>query len=117
MRARLHAADTPTAADSGAYGGTGRSAITAALTRQSSGKMSAMLQADSVNYAKARYGPYAENLNHVLQALEGHYLRGYGDRTQDVLKLSPIALLADAEDESQRWLVDHPDRPPTGSPE
>jgi len=29
-----------------------------------------------LNYAKARYGPYAENLNHVLQALEGHYLRG-----------------------------------------
>jgi O-acetyl-ADP-ribose deacetylase (regulator of RNase III) len=62
-----------------------------------------------LSYGKARYGPYAENLNHVLQALEGHYLRGYGDRTQEVLKLSPIVLLPGAEDESQRWLVDHRD--------
>lgn len=44
-----------------------------------------------LNYVKGRYGPYAENLNHALQALEGHYLRGYGDRTQEVRKLSPIS--------------------------
>ena len=62
-----------------------------------------------LSYVKARYGPYADNLNHVLQALEGHYLRGYGDRTQQVLKLSPIALMPGAEDEGQRWLADHPD--------
>jgi O-acetyl-ADP-ribose deacetylase (regulator of RNase III) len=62
-----------------------------------------------LNYAKARYGPYAENLNHVLQALEGHYLRGYGDRTQEVLKLSPIVLMPDSEDEGRQWLDDHPD--------
>lgn len=42
-----------------------------------------------LNYVKAQYGPYAENLNPVLQTLEGHYLRGYGDRTQEVMKLSP----------------------------
>lgn len=41
-------------------------------------------------FAKGIYGPYAENLNHVMQALEGHYLCGYGDRTQRVLDLSPI---------------------------
>lgn len=29
------------------------------------------------------YGPYAENLNHVLQAMDGHYIRGYGDRSRD----------------------------------
>lgn len=63
-----------------------------------------------LSYVKARYGPYADNLNHVLQALEGHYLRGYGDRTQQVLKLSPIALMPGAEDEGQRWLADHPDQ-------
>lgn len=33
------------------------------------------------NYSKGQYGPYAENLNHVLERLEGHYIRGYGDRT------------------------------------
>ncbi len=62
-----------------------------------------------LNYSKARYGPYAENLNHVLQALDGHYLRGYGDRTQQILKLSPITLLPGAEDEGKRWLDNHPD--------
>jgi O-acetyl-ADP-ribose deacetylase (regulator of RNase III) len=62
-----------------------------------------------LNYAKARYGPYAENLNHVLQALEGHYLRGYGDRTQEVLKLSPIVLMSGAADEGRQWLDDHRD--------
>jgi len=62
-----------------------------------------------LKYVKARYGPYADNLNHVLQALEGHYLRGYGDRTQQVLKLSPLTLLPGAEDEGRRWLDDHPD--------
>ncbi|MHB1629790.1 MAG: type II toxin-antitoxin system antitoxin DNA ADP-ribosyl glycohydrolase DarG [Bacilli bacterium] len=29
------------------------------------------------------YGPYAENLNHVLQSMDGHYIRGYGDRSRD----------------------------------
>ncbi len=57
-----------------------------------------------LNFAKARYGPYAENLNPVLQALEGHYLRGYGDRSQEVSRLSPIDLLPGAEDEAYAGL-------------
>lgn len=57
-----------------------------------------------LNYMKARYGPYADNLNHALEPLEGHYLRGYGDRTQQVLKLSPIILMPDAADEAREWI-------------
>lgn len=34
-----------------------------------------------LNFEKNKYGPYAENLNFVLQRLEGHYIRGYGDRS------------------------------------
>ncbi len=30
-------------------------------------------------YAKAPYGPYAENLRHVLNTMEGHFISGYGD--------------------------------------
>ncbi len=30
-------------------------------------------------YAKGLYGPYAENLRHVLTHIEGHFLTGYGD--------------------------------------
>ena len=33
-----------------------------------------------LRYQKDQYGPYADNLHHVLQVLEGHYIRGYGDR-------------------------------------
>lgn len=61
-----------------------------------------------LSYAKGIYGPYAENLNHVLQALEGHYLRGYGDRTRRILDLSPIALVAGAADEAREWLDHYP---------
>jgi O-acetyl-ADP-ribose deacetylase (regulator of RNase III) len=35
-----------------------------------------------LNFVKHTYGPYADNLNHVLQRLNGHYLTGYGDRSQ-----------------------------------
>lgn len=34
-----------------------------------------------LKFEKNQFGPYAENLHHVLQAMEGHYIRGYGDRT------------------------------------
>ena len=32
-----------------------------------------------LKYEAGPYGPYAENLNKVLQAIEGHFTRGYGD--------------------------------------
>lgn len=34
-------------------------------------------------FHKHHYGPYAEELNHVLQRIEGHFIRGYGDRSKD----------------------------------
>jgi O-acetyl-ADP-ribose deacetylase (regulator of RNase III) len=32
-----------------------------------------------LRYVAGPYGPYAENLRHVLQAIEGYYVSGYGD--------------------------------------
>ena len=32
-----------------------------------------------LRFAKAPYGPYAENLRHVLNAIEGHFISGYAD--------------------------------------
>ena len=32
-----------------------------------------------LRYGKGHYGPYAENLNKVLEIMEGHFIRGYGD--------------------------------------
>lgn len=34
-------------------------------------------------FHKHHFGPYAEELNHVLQRIEGHFIRGYGDRSKD----------------------------------
>ncbi|MFP4204126.1 MAG: macro domain-containing protein [Opitutales bacterium] len=36
-----------------------------------------------LNFEKQKYGPYAETLHHVLQRIEGHFIRGYGDRSRD----------------------------------
>ncbi len=42
-----------------------------------------------LRYEKNKYGPYANNLNHVLQRLDGHYITGYGDHSSDsVIKLN-----------------------------
>lgn len=52
-----------------------------------------------LQYAKAPYGPYAENLRHVLHAMEGHLISGYadgGDAPDKQLELVPGAV-ADAE--------------------
>lgn len=47
--------------------------------------------------AKGPYGPYAENLRHVLNAVEGHYVTGYGsggDAPEKPLELLPGAIEA-----------------------
>ena len=49
-----------------------------------------------LEFGKDKYGPYAEKLNHVLQNMEGHHLRGYGDRSRN----ASIHLLADASAEA-----------------
>ena len=52
-----------------------------------------------LQYAKAPYGPYAENLRHVLHAVEGHLISGYqdgGDAPDKQLELVPGAV-TDAE--------------------
>ena len=58
-----------------------------------------------LNYVKHKYGPYAENLNFVLQLLEGHYIRGYGDRSVR----TSIRLLNSAGEEADRFLADDPE--------
>lgn len=32
-----------------------------------------------LKYVKGVYGPYAENLHHVLERIDGHFITGYGD--------------------------------------
>jgi hypothetical protein len=61
--------------------------------------MQAAGQQLNLPYKKALYGPYAENLRHVLKAVEGHLLSGYadgGDAPDKKLELVPGAI-EDAE--------------------
>jgi O-acetyl-ADP-ribose deacetylase (regulator of RNase III) len=47
-----------------------------------------------LNYVKHFYGPYAQNLTHVLRAVEGYFISGYadgGDQPDKALELVPGA--------------------------
>jgi len=58
-----------------------------------------------LNIRKHIYGPYADNLNKVLETLEGHYIRGYdGERTPD----KPITLCEGAAEEANALLDAEP---------
>lgn len=59
-----------------------------------------------LKYQKNIYGPYAENLRHVLNAVEGHLLSGYadgGDRPDKELRLVPGAY-----EDASNFLQQHP---------
>jgi hypothetical protein len=58
-----------------------------------------------LRFAKGPYGPYAENLRHVLRAVEGHLVSGYadgGDAPDKQLELVPGAV-----NDAESFLKDH----------
>ena len=60
-----------------------------------------------LRYQKAPYGPYAENLRHVLSRIEGHFISGYGDaedRPDKQIELQPTA-----SERAEALLKRHPD--------
>ena len=60
-----------------------------------------------LKYVKAPYGPYAENLSHVLNIIEGHLLSGYadgGDKPDKQIKIVP-----GAEQEANAFLAQFAD--------
>jgi hypothetical protein len=62
-----------------------------------------------LNYVGHLYGPYAHNLNKVLETLEGHFIRGYGDSQKPDVE---IELLPGAADEAERFLARNTDAAP-----
>lgn len=65
-----------------------------------------------LQYRKAHYGPYAENLTHLLRTVEGHFISGYadgGDAPDKLLEIVPGAIadaeakLAEASDTRERF--------------
>lgn len=62
-----------------------------------------------LRYTAHIYGPYADNLRHVLNELEGTYLVGYGDGSARVQEAEPIVPLPGAAEQATEVLVAHPD--------
>lgn len=58
-----------------------------------------------LKYKKAHYGPYAENLRHVLNAIEGHMISGYSDGGD--LPDKQLTLVPGAIDEARQFLARH----------
>ncbi|MBI3098231.1 MAG: macro domain-containing protein [Planctomycetes bacterium] len=60
-----------------------------------------------LRYVRAPFGPYAENLRHVLRDIEGHLVFGYadgGDAPEKELRLVPGAV-----QDATAFLADHPE--------
>jgi O-acetyl-ADP-ribose deacetylase (regulator of RNase III) len=59
----------------------------------------------NLKYEKGLYGPYARNLRHVLNVIEGHFITGYGDAADKPER--PIELLPDAVEAAKNLLATH----------
>ena len=59
-----------------------------------------------LNYEAGHYGPYATNLNKVLEMMDGHFIRGYGDSQKPEAE---IELLPGAIEEASAFLADKTD--------
>lgn len=55
-----------------------------------------------LGYEEAHYGPYAQNLNKVLERIEGHFTRGYGDSQKPD---ADIKVLEGAVEEASAFLA------------
>ena len=60
----------------------------------------------SMRFQEGRYGPYADNLRHVLKAVEGHLLSGYAGRDAPGVT---IDLVPGAVADANAFLEDHPE--------
>jgi hypothetical protein len=58
-------------------------------------------------YQKGPYGPYAENLSHVLKSVEGHYITGYADGGDDPTK--QLEIIPGAIQDAKRFLANDAD--------
>ncbi|MDF5715003.1 MAG: macro domain-containing protein [Rhizonema sp. NSF051] len=58
-----------------------------------------------LKYKKATYGPYAENLRHVLSHIEGYFISGYGDAEDQPDK--PLELKPYASEQAETFLTEH----------
>ena len=60
-----------------------------------------------LRYEQAHYGPYAENLRHVLLKIEGHLISGYRDGGDNPTK--PLELVPGAVEDANAYLSGQPE--------
>lgn len=60
-----------------------------------------------LRYRHAHYGPYAENLRHVLNSVEGQYISGYADGGDQPYKA--LDLIPGAVEEARQFLAKYPE--------
>lgn len=58
-----------------------------------------------LRFEKNQFGPYADNLNHVLGAIDGYYIQGFGDRRER----SSISVTPEGHKQSSEFLQKHPE--------
>lgn len=58
-----------------------------------------------LKYTKALYGPYAKNLRHVLNLIEGHFISGFADAEDR--PATQIELMPEAANKANHYLIDH----------
>lgn len=58
-----------------------------------------------LRFQKNQFGPYADNLNHVLSAIDGYYIQGFGDRSEK----SSISVTPEGHQQSREFLQKHPE--------
>ena len=62
-----------------------------------------------LHYEKHLYGPYADNLRHVLKVVEGHYIQGFGDGSRPVMAAEPLEVVPGAANDARAVLNKHPE--------
>lgn len=60
-----------------------------------------------LRYVQGIYGPYAENLRHVLREIDGYFVSGYADGGDAPDK--ELALVPGAAEDAEKFIEDHPD--------
>lgn len=58
-----------------------------------------------LRFTKEDYGPYADNIRHVLHRFEGHFTEGFGDGRNS--PSTPIKLFPEALQEAEQFLTNH----------
>ena len=60
-----------------------------------------------LNFRKSFYGPYAENLRHLIREIDGHMISGYGDGGEEPGK--ELEIVPGAVEDARLFLADYPE--------